>query len=498
VFSIVPSTPPQISLNRTEIYYGATTTGISTTSQSLFVDNIGGGTLNWSVNDNAPWLDCSPSSGTNAGSVTLSVDVTGLSAGVYTGTITVSDPGATNSPQTVSARLDVYGPGQNSVPFGPFETPAHNSTVMSSISVSGWALDDIGVASVKIYRQAGSTLAYIGDAVFVDGARPDVELAYPGYPKNYQAGWGYMLLTNFLPNGGNGTFVLYAKATDMEGQEVTLGTKTIICDNASAVKPFGAIDTPTQGGTANGSSYINWGWALTPQPNKIPTDGSTIQVLVDSVSIGSPTYNVYRADIATLFPGYANSNGAVGYFSLDTTAYANGVHTISWIATDNDGNADGIGSRYFTIQNTGSTRSGSKIAGNNHHQWKPVIKIEELSNFPVNFAVPIKIKKGYGRNIQHRIIQENEENIFRIEIRELERMELQLSNVMAGYMMAEDKIHPLPVGSTLNTKNGTFSWIPAPGFYGNYRLVFIVNGPYGELSKQEILVSIVPRFGKRK
>ena len=283
---------------------------------------------------------------------------------------------------------------------------------MSSISVSGWALDDIGVGSVKIYRQAGSTLAYIGDAVFVEGARPDVEQAFPGYPKNYQAGWGYMLLTNFLPNSGNGTFILYAKATDLEGHEVTLGTKTIHCDNANAVKPFGAIDTPPQGGTANGSSFTNLGWVLTPQPNSIPTDGSTINVFVDSVNLGHPTYNIYRSDIATLFPGYANSDGAIGYFPLDTTAYSNGVHTIYWTAQDNAGNTDGIGSRFFTIQNTGSSRSVSSIAGNN--QRKPTIRIEELSNLPFNYFEPIKIKKGYGRNIQPKIIQPDEENISRI------------------------------------------------------------------------------------
>jgi hypothetical protein len=163
-----------------------------------------------------------------------------------------------------------------------------------------------------------------------------------------------MLLTNFLPNGGNGTFTLTAVAEDGVGNEVILGTKTIICDNANAVKPFGAIDTPTQGGTASGSSFINWGWVLTPQPNSIPIDGSTINVYVDGVNLGHPVYNIYRQDIATLFPGYANSNGAVGYFYLDTTSYENGVHTIQWTATDNDGNTDGIGSRYFTIQNTGT------------------------------------------------------------------------------------------------------------------------------------------------
>jgi hypothetical protein len=72
---------------------------------------------------------------------------------------------------------------------------------------------------------------------------------------------------------------------------------------------------------------------------------------VDGVVLGHPTYNVYRADIAALFPGFANSNGASAFFLLDTTPYADGLHTIQWTATDNAGNSDGIGSRYFLIQN---------------------------------------------------------------------------------------------------------------------------------------------------
>ena len=108
------------------------------------------------------------------------------------------------------------------------------------------------------------------------------------------------------------------------------------------------------------------------------------------------------------------------------------------------------------------------------------------------------MKKGYGRNIQSKIIQADEENIFRIEIGEIERIELQLSNVKAGYMLAGNRIYPLPLGSTLDTKNGTFSWIPGLGFYGNYRLVFLVKDQNGDLSRIEILVNIVSKFGLKK
>jgi hypothetical protein len=90
---------------------------------------------------------------------------------------------------------------------------------------------------------------------------------------------------------------------------------------------------------------------LTPQPNYIPADGSTIWVFVDGVPVGHPTYNSYREDIARLFPGYANTNGAIGYFVIDTTELTNGLHTIAWSVTDSAGHGAGIGSRFFRVRN---------------------------------------------------------------------------------------------------------------------------------------------------
>jgi uncharacterized protein (TIGR01370 family) len=353
VFQIEPG--PEISLSKNGFYFGSQLNGKKTGQQSFLISNSGKGVLNWAITDNAAWLACEPLSGTNSANIRISVDNSGLSPGLYSGIISVSDPKAINSPAKVTVSLVVYGNNGTAPPFGIFATPDEGATVRGSVAVTGWVLDDIEVAKVKVYRKGTYSSIYIGDAVFVDGARPDIEQSYPDYPFNYRAGWGYMMLTNFLPNGGNGTFYISAKAVDVEGQVTTLGTKTIFCDNANAVKPFGAIDTPTQGGVASGKSFINWGWVLTPQPNKIPFDGSTINVTIDGINLGHPHYNLNRKDIELSFPGYANSKGAVGYFILDTTKFSNGVHTIQWTATDSAGNTDGIGSRYFTILNADST-----------------------------------------------------------------------------------------------------------------------------------------------
>jgi hypothetical protein len=305
-----------------------------------------------------------------------------------------------------------------------------------------------------------------------------------------------MMLTNFLPNGGNGTYTIYAVASDIEGNTFTLGTKTIDVDNANAVKPFGAIDTPSQGGTASGSSFINWGWVLTPPPNSIPTNGSTINVWVDGANIGHPTYNIYNQSLAGLFPGYANSNGAAGYFYLDTTNYCNGVHTIQWTATDNAGNTDGIGSRYFSTWNTGCSICSPAVASLN--QSIPVIKTGSLNHLPVDRSIPVNIRKGFGTDIEPQEVYADNDGLVKIEIKELARVELDFSNSIAdisqisGYMVVGNQLRSLPIGSTLDAKNGKFYWQPGPGFLGEYRFVFIEKGPNMDMTRKNIIVVIVP------
>jgi hypothetical protein len=490
-----------IVLDRTQLTFGAVQGGNTTGAQTFSISNPTGGALNWSASDDKDWLSLSPASGSSGGVVTVSVDASGLSAGVHSGTITISAVNASNSPRTVSVILNVYKSGHSSVPFGTYETPTNNSTIMSSVPFTGWVLDDLGVQSVKIYRKSGNSNIYIGDGVFVEGPRPDVERAYPDYPYNYKAGWGYMMLTNFLPNGGNGTFNIEAIATDIEGHQVSLGTKTVTVDNANAVKPFGAIDTPDQGGTASGANYINWGWVLTPLPDSIPTDGSTINVWVDGVDLGHPTYNRYRSDIASLFPGYANSNGAAGFLSIDATAYENGVHTIQWTATDSGNNTDGIGSRYFTIQNS-STQGTRGIA----QSVRPAVHRPRLitpgPDFILDTSTPVGMVKGYKTAPEPgeiEMISPDEKGIITVEARELDRVELRFGDEgqagkLFGWLVVGDQFRPLPAGTNLNPDTGTFCWQIGMAYVGKYRLFFIEEDQYGNRTGKYVIVNIRSKF----
>ncbi len=497
------SKPPQIEVNRTRLNFGAVIGESQTGSQTLLIGNAGGGTLNWTAVPDETWIQVNPSSGTNSSLVTVSVDTGGLAAGTYTGTITTADASASNSPRSVSVFLNIYNPGTASVPFGEFSTPIDSSTTYGSMPVSGWVLDDIEVESVKIFREEGNGFYEIGEAKFVEGPRPDVELAYPTYPFNYRAVWCYMMLTIDLPNKGNGTFTITAVAADSSGNEVTLGAKTIICDNENAVKPFGAIDTPTLGGDASGRNFVNFGWVLTPPPNTIPTDGSTINVWVDGVPLtGNPLYNLYREDIAVDFSDYNNSDGAGGYYYLDTTLYANGIHTIAWSVTDDAGNTDGIGSRYFRVLNVENSSAVSAAAFGS----PDTLSIHDL---PVSGA-PVYLKKGYDAGsefthytqILYRLYPDNE-GITTIDIKEDERIEVELrdqneivgnTNRWAGFLIIGDSQKPLPIGSTLDVSKGIFYWQPGPGFIGEYRFVFIEKGQNGEFEKRMIKVKIEPKF----
>ncbi|HEX4595157.1 MAG TPA: hypothetical protein VH157_12820 [Bryobacteraceae bacterium] len=324
-------------------------------------------------------------------------------------------------------------------PIGSFDTPLNNTSgIAGAIPVTGWALDNVGISKIQIWREplanepvASNNLVYIGDAVQIAGTRPDVQRTYPNMPFNDRAGWGYMLLTNFLPGVsaalGNGTYRLHAIAYNNAGGQTDLGTRTIAVDNAHAAKPFGTIDTPAQGATISGNAYVNFGWTLTQNPYCIPNDGHTITVSVDGVPSGHPAYNQNRSDIATLFPGLCNSNGGVGFFYIDTTKLANGLHTIAWVATDNQNRTDGIGSRYFTVQNAGGLAAPEEAV---------------TASMSPRRAAP-------------------QRSSYTVEVEELDRIELDLGAVAS---------EPLPVGSTL--KDGVFYWQLGPGFLGEYRLHF--------------------------
>ena len=198
------------------------------------------------------------------------------------------------------------------VPDGTVDTPADNAqAVVGSLAVTGWAVDDVGVSRVSIWRDplpgeptsGPDGKVFIGDAVQVDGARPDIDAAR-SQPFDYQSGWGYLLLTNMLPRQGNGTFKLFAYADDRRGPSRAARVEDDHlrqCALGPAVRRHRYAD-PGWRRVRDRIRQLRMG-ADAACRTRFPTDGSTIMVYIDGVPVGHPTYNQFRSDIAALFPG---------------------------------------------------------------------------------------------------------------------------------------------------------------------------------------------------
>ncbi|MCP4147693.1 MAG: hypothetical protein GY757_08075 [bacterium] len=96
--------PTTISLNRQALYFEYILGSPPPTPQPFLITNGGGGTLNWSISENYGAIECNPASGTGAGIVNILINPTGYSEGYYNGTLTITAPGAANSP----LEFDVY------------------------------------------------------------------------------------------------------------------------------------------------------------------------------------------------------------------------------------------------------------------------------------------------------------------------------------------------------------------------------------------------------
>lgn len=444
----------------------------------------------WTATASQSWILLSPASGTTPGTLRIAIDPVALAAqapGFLTGFVDIFSSTAPQTPRRLNISVNYYNgvPGTQepfvfgAPPFGVIDTPTDGATGLSgAVPITGWAIDRVGLTNVRIYRApvAGEpqALVYVGDALRVFGSRPDVLPFYAGFPESRLAGWGYMLLSNVLPNGGNGTFTFSAYAEDVEGNNTLIGSKTVTFDNGNAIKPFGTIDSPAQGETVSGT-LLNRGWVLTPQPKTIPLDGSTINVYIDGALVGpATTYNAPRPDVKAYFPGLNNSDGPEARRAIDTTLLADGVHTIAWGVIDNEGVAEGIGSRYFTVQNG----AASLVAAPGDTSRSAAT----VSTLPV-LGTDVWSRSGVDETGWAMRIDTGASGDRTLRVPRGQRIELFLDPALAapcgtydGHLLSGGVAGPLPMGASLDARRGIFRWQPGAETGGAFAFVFVQRG----------------------
>jgi hypothetical protein len=294
--------------------------------------------------------------------------------------------------------------------------------------------------------------------------------------------------------------------------------------NDTIAKPFGAIDTPGQGQTIGGV-FANFGWAITPDTNTvadgtdilIPTDGSTMTVFIDGLSVALVAYNQCRGDVGNPVPGgvYCNDDVAnifgnpspqaplttrlsnptkfrnldaaravIGAYTFDTTTLSDGLHTIAWSVSDSAGRNEGIGSRFFNVLNgapDGQLEDALRSAP------ARVLGLGVSLEHHAPGTDGVWGRTGFDLATSWTRMNAKDDSTFAVRLPELGRLELWLgSPVDAGYLVVDDTLLPLPVGSSL--VGAQFGWMPPAGYSGAYTLAFIRDG-----ERVTVTVTIVPR-----
>jgi hypothetical protein len=494
IFNNNQTTLPAMTVDVKSMHFagvrGATTLAPATSGQVFRITQLGAGTVTWTAKSNVPWLNVAPSTGSGPQDVTVTPRFADTlpAAAIISGTVTVTYSGSSSPPFVVPITLSLLT--SSSAPFGVFDTPLDGSSnLQGSIALTGWALDDVEMDRVELWRtlQSGETTppfassrddprsgkVFIAVGTPISGSRPDVEALYPNMPMSERAGWGYLLLTWGLWNQGNGSYTFFAYAFDKEGKVTLIGQKTVGVNNNAANKPFGSIDTPGIGGRASGP---NFGWGLTPKVNgvatcRIPNNG--VQVSIDSGPLQPVVYGDARSDIAGAFPDFANSTAAGGHFEFDWSTLVNGTHTIGWLITDDCNRTDGVGSRFFTVRD--QVFSDGAVTG-----------ILPTTNLRVDSDAAVTVAHGYGELPV--IVNSAPGGVRAVEVKQGDRIEIRLPyGFERAYQEVDGHRRELPIGSAWDARSGIFSWQPAAGFLGTFRIVFT-----NDAERISIRVAVIP------
>jgi hypothetical protein len=103
---IIEPNPPKIKLSTNNIIFGTVKNIIRPSAKKVYINNTGGGSLKWSVNNSASWLDIIPSSGSGGDSMSIGVNTTNLTPGEYNTRIYIN-ANAINNPETIDVKYTI-------------------------------------------------------------------------------------------------------------------------------------------------------------------------------------------------------------------------------------------------------------------------------------------------------------------------------------------------------------------------------------------------------
>ena len=207
--------------------------------------------------------------------------------------------------QTTSSAVSVtVQNGDTTAPTVSVTAPAAGSTVSGTVTVSATASDNVGVAGVQF---------------LLDG----VALGAEDATAPYSVSWNTTATAN-------GSHTLTARARDAAGNQTTSAAVSVTVQNGDTTAPTVSVTAPAAGSTVSGTVTVS----ATASDN---VGVAGVQFLLDGVALG--------AEDAT----------APYSVSWNTTATANGSHTLTARARDAAGNQTTSAAVSVTVQNGDTT-----------------------------------------------------------------------------------------------------------------------------------------------
>src|ERR1017187_8881166 len=334
--------------------------GTAISSVQIYVDGVLAGTATYGSNRQDvcnvyPGRAGCPNVGFN-----FNLDVTALSPGTHTITVYAADsdvPSPDVGSASVTVTVSAFGGAPSTPPYVNIDTPAPGAVVSGVVSVSGWALDNtfaIGSAINPGSVQVRVDGVLVGTATY-GNTRQDVCNVYPGRLGCPNVGFTYSLDTTALSPGSH-TISVYATDTDIPIPGVGSASVTVtVSSGAPSTPPYVNIDSPAPSAAISGTVTVS-GWALdnTFAVGSAINHGS-VQVKVDGVLVGTATYGIGRQDVCNVYPGRLGCPNVGFTYSLDTSVFSAGTHTITVSATDTDDPTRDTGSASVTVTVSGGS-----------------------------------------------------------------------------------------------------------------------------------------------
>jgi uncharacterized protein (TIGR03437 family) len=312
------SAAPRLNLIQTALAVSVPT-GTNGPKYTLDTFNIGSGTLSLQASSSVPWLVPTVGSSQVCGlrggcyPVSIAFQTSSLSAGTYTGTITLSDPNAVDSPQTITVTAQVGGdvPGNLTFYLAPGGTTSTtfttNGPITAKVANASWLTTSTSANAANgsyvttVTAKAGSSMAATdyngtvtisGSSFAPDNKQIAVSLNVTTQPIAQASSSS---LSFNIPQGGQAQ-------TDAVGvTDAGMGTLTVSTVTATAANS----------GTWLTAATVNGGITVKADPNGLSPDTYTGTVTVASNGVNGNIVIPVDLTVVAQGPPVAAAGGVV-------------------------------------------------------------------------------------------------------------------------------------------------------------------------------------------